>query len=306
MSSTWSIAVHGGAGTIARSAGVDEQQRVRAGIADGISAARRLLETGASAVEAVEAAVRALEDCVEFNAGRGAVYNSAGLHELEAAVMNGADRRCGAVCCVQRVRNPVSAARAVMERSIHVLLSGAGAEEFAVTQGLEQVDPSYFSSELRRRRFEELKGTARSELDHYRKSRGTVGAVARDRAGNIAAATSTGGMTNKLVGRVGDAPIIGAGTYADDRSLAVSCTGIGEEFMRSSAASFLHYALLYGVFTLEEAVSELLSRHVPDDTGGLIAVLSSGRIHMDFNTLGMYRGSQVAGGTPKIAIWRDT
>jgi L-asparaginase / beta-aspartyl-peptidase len=293
------IAIHGGAGTIRRgemTAG--ETRRYRAALAQALQAGYAILTAGGASLDAVVAAVVVMEDSPLFNAGRGAVYNAAIAHELDAAVMDGATLRAGAVTCVRHIKNPVLAARAVMERSPHVLLAATGAERFARRQGLAMVPTSYFGT---RRRLVSLRKVRRTEADRH----GTVGAVALDRVGSLAAATSTGGYTGKLPGRVGDSPIIGAGTYADDLTCAVSCTGNGELFMRSVLAYDVSARMRYQGRPLARAAAEALrSLARLDGSGGLVAVDRRGNIVMPFNSQGMYRGSIDRNGRRAVAIYR--
>jgi beta-aspartyl-peptidase (threonine type) len=287
-------------------------------------AAQQLLADGGSALDAVSLAVDLLEDCPLFNAGHGSVFTHDETHELDAAVMDGATLRAGAVACVSRVRRPLRAARAVMEHSEHVLLVGAGAEAFAEGLGLEMVSPAYFSTEARREQLRRALSTDKAVLDHdgaalvFRPSAagaapldddrkfGTVGAVALDAHGNLAAATSTGGMTNKRPGRVGDTPLIGAGTYADNRTAAVSCTGTGEMFIRTAAAYDLCARMAYGGLSLDAAAQQVVMDVLPaiGGRGGLIAVDAQGNLSLPFNTEGMYRGHARVGEAPQTAIFR--
>ncbi|HYS65225.1 MAG TPA: isoaspartyl peptidase/L-asparaginase, partial [Paraburkholderia sp.] len=283
---------------------------------------------GGSALDAVSEAVRLLEDCPLFNAGRGAVYTAAGTHELDAAIMDGSTLEAGAICCVKRVRNPILAARCVLERSEHVLFTGEGAEAFAAAQGLEFVEPGYFHTEARHRQWLLARDQQRAMLDHDgatlagapssdddpaphepidpNRKFGTVGAVALDRHGHVAAATSTGGVTNKQVGRVGDTPLIGAGCYADDATCAVSTTGSGEMFMRMVAAYDVAAQMAYRNVTLQEAAHDVVMNRLPkiNGRGGLIAVDAHGNVTLPFNTEGMYRGFARPGETPVTAIYR--
>ena len=313
MKTTPVIAIHGGAGTIASVASDSSAaQPYRDALHAVVSAAQAALLRGASALDAVCIAVELLEDCPLFNAGHGAVFTHDETHELDAAVMNGADLRAGAVAGVSRVRRPVRAARAVMADGAHVLLSGAGAEDFARAHGLEMVDPSYFSTEARRQQLKLARVADRVALDHdgaplvEGSKFGTVGAVALDAQGNLAAATSTGGLTNKLAGRVGDTPLIGAGNYADNRTAAVSCTGTGEMFMRTVAAYDVCARMAYGGQSLEAAAHELVMTSLPmiGGSGGLIAVDAKGNICLPFNSEGMYRGFARVGEAPQTAIYR--
>ncbi|BAL27300.1 L-asparaginase (plasmid) [Azoarcus sp. KH32C] len=296
------IAIHGGAG--GRGPGEfdpDIEAAYRDALANVLRSGRQVLADGGSALDAVSLAVDLLEDCPLFNAGRGAVFTRDETHELDAAVMDGATLRAGAVACVSRVGRPLRAARAVMERSTHVLLVGAGAEAFAEACGLELVEPDYFSTELRR---EQLRRAQSGLLDDKRKH-GTVGAVALDARGHLAAATSTGGVTNKLPGRVGDSPLIGAGTYAN-RVAAVSCTGTGEYFIRCAVAHDLCARIAYGGLTLEAAAQHVVMEALSaiGGQGGLIAVDAHGNVSMPFNTEGMYRGyMRVDDAAPWTAIY---
>lgn len=293
------MAIHGGAGTIRRTAMTARAEaRYLVALRRALTAGYRVLDAGGASLDAVVAAVVVLEDSPLFNAGRGAVFNADARHELDAAVMEGAGLRAGAVAGVARIRNPVLAARAVMEHSPHVLLAGKGAERFARRQGLTLVPESYFSTATR---LAALRSARRSAAEQH----GTVGAVALDAAGNLAAATSTGGYTGKSPGRVGDSPIIGAGTYADNRSCAVSGTGLGELFIRCVLAHDVASRLRYGAEPLRRAASaalESISRLGGD--GGLIAIDHRGNIAMPFNCEGMYRGCIDRRGRETIAIFR--
>lgn len=303
------IAIHGGAGaTPAEGHDAGQEAACHAALRDVLLAAQQLLEGGGSAVDAVCLAVAQLEDCPLFNAGRGSVFTDQGTHELDAAVMEGATLRAGAVACVSRVRQPVQAARAVMELSPHVLLVGAGAEAFAEGLGLEMVPPEHFSTEARladwrRWRASGPPSVPQPPLDAGHKL-GTVGAVALDAWGNLAAATSTGGMTGKRAGRVGDSPLIGAGTYADNRTAAVSCTGTGEMFIRAVAAHDVCARMAYGGLSLQAAAQQVVMDALPriGGQGGLIAVDALGRLSMVFNTAGMYRGHARVGEALHTAI----
>ena len=313
------IAIHGGAGTMSR-ASIDagQDRAYHAALQEILLAGQDLLARGGSALDAVSLSVDMFEDCPLFNAGHGAVFTHDATHELDAAIMDGASLRAGAVACVSRVRRPLRAARAVMERSEHVLLVGAGAEAFAQACGLELVAPDYFSTAARRAQLERVLATDATLLDHdgaaltfatppldETRKFGTVGAVALDAQGNLAAATSTGGMTNKRVGRVGDSPLIGAGTYADNRTAAVSCTGTGELFMRSVAAYDLCARMAYAGQTLDAAAQEVVMKVLPamGGRGGLIAIDARGNLSMPFNTEGMYRAFARLGETPQTAIF---
>jgi L-asparaginase / beta-aspartyl-peptidase len=321
MNITPVIAIHGGAGTILRRAmNAEVEARYHAALNDILSAGQNVLADGGSALNAVTEAVRLLEDCPLFNAGHGAVFTAAGTHELDASVMDGATLEAGSVCCVTRVKNPVLAARRVLDISEHVMFTAAGAEAFAQSQGLEFVDPSYFHTDARYQQWLNARGTSGTLLDHDattkfafdndpidpRKKLGTVGAVALDAHGHLAAATSTGGITNKQAGRVGDAPLIGAGCYANDATCAVSTTGTGEMFIRMLAAYDVSAQMEYRCVSLEEASNDVVMNKLPriEGRGGLIAVDAKGNVVLPFNTEGMYRGYARVGDTPVTAIYR--
>jgi beta-aspartyl-peptidase (threonine type) len=279
-----------------------QEQAFRTSLQTALDSGYAVLESGGSSLDAVTTAVRILEDDPLFNAGRGAALSRDGAAELDAAVMEGRSQRAGAVASVRHIKNPVELARRVMEKSRHVLLVGAGAEEFALEEGLHLVANAYFKTEDRRRQLEsEQRGQVVSDLVP---SHGTVGAVAFDKEGNLAAATSTGGMTNKRQGRVGDSPIIGAGTYAKNGVCAVSATGHGEYFIRAVAAHHVAAAVEFRGMTLAEAVRELLHSVLPKlgGRGGIIAVDGAGGIVLDFNTEGMFRGVRDAQGRNEVAI----
>jgi L-asparaginase / beta-aspartyl-peptidase len=300
-----SIAIHGGAGAVPRSTLSPERERqYRDGLAAALDAGYATLEKGGSSLDAVTAAVTTLEDNPLFNAGRGAALTREGAAELDAAIMEGRQQRAGAVAAVRHVRNPVELARRVMEKSRHVLLVGAGAEEFALEEGLALVPNTYFRTEERRAQLESER-SGRSVSDLFPSSQGTVGAVALDAAGDLAAATSTGGMTNKRQGRVGDSPIIGAGTYAKNGVCAVSATGHGEYFIRTVAAHHICAAVELRGLALRDAVHQLLHGRLRElgGSGGIIAIDHSGRIVMDFSTEGMFRGARDSSGVRQIDIY---
>jgi beta-aspartyl-peptidase (threonine type) len=302
----WTLLVHGGAGRILRGAlSADQDEGARAGLAKALEAGSMLLANGGSAMDAVAAAVIKLEDDVHFNAGRGAVFTYEGINELDASVMDGKTRDAGAVTGARYTKNPVLLARAVMEHSPHVLLSRDGADAFSREQGLEQVEPNYFATPERWRQLEELKA---NKLDYYDidMKYGTVGAVAVDQDGNVAAATSTGGLTGKRWGRIGDSPIIGAGNYADNRACAVSATGAGEFFIRLGVAHEISARMrMLG----EDA--KLAADHVINElgqlggTGGVIVTAPDGTSTFSFNTPGMYRGRATSDGEKYVAIYGD-
>lgn len=307
------IAIHGGAGTLTRAAIESAQEAAyHAALAEILSEAQQALSDGAAALNVVGLAVQRLEDNPLFNAGLGSVFTRGATHELDAAVMDGATLRAGAVAGVSHIRNPVLAARAVLEQGEHVLMAGSGAEAFARELGLEMVEPLYFSTEFRREQLRRIQGTATTVLDHdggapldEDRKFGTVGAVALDTHGNLAAATSTGGVTNKRQGRISDSPLIGAGTYADNRTAAVSCTGLGEAFIRTVASHDLCARMAYAGATLEQAAREIVMEVLPPigGRGGLIAVDAAGNVSLRFNTEGMYRGYARVGQTPCTAIF---
>jgi len=302
-----SIAIHGGAGVISRASMTEENERAyRADLGRALDAGYAVLESSGTSLDATVAAVRILEDSPLFNAGLGAVFSHAGINELDAAIMDGATRKAGAVAGVRHVRNPIELARMVMDRTPHVLLSGEGAEEFALEQGVKLVPGSYFHTERRWKQLEDAQRdgkTAATDADigYF----GTVGAVARDRHGNLAAATSTGGMTNKRWGRIGDSPIIGAGTYADNASCAVSATGSGEYFMRAVVAHEICARVrLTGARAADAArdVVQVMLKEISGD-GGVIVVDRNGELSMEFNTDGMFRGARDSRGRREIAIY---
>lgn len=304
----YGLAIHGGAGTLPRAEMSGEQElRYRAGLAAALAAGYAVLETGGTSLDAVTAAVVLLEDNPLFNAGLGAVFTLDGHNELDASIMEGATRKAGAICGVTRIKNPVLLARDVMEYSEFVLLSGSGAEDFAATRGIEFVPQSYFYTEARWRQLERIRsgdtGLSALTIAHV----GTVGAVALDSHGNLAAATSTGGMTGKRYRRIGDSPIIGAGTYADNRSCAVSATGHGEVFIRAAVAYDIGARMRYGHAGLGEAVREVVLEVLPamQGEGGVIAIDARGEIVMEFNAEGMFRASRAAGGEPQVHIYRE-
>lgn len=304
MSAAYAIAIHGGAGAVPRAALTAEREvHYRKGLERALDAGYVVLEGGGSSLDAVTTAVRILEDDPLFNAGHGAALTRDGAAELDAAIMDGRQLRAGAVASVRHVKNPVELARRVMEKSRHVLLVGAGAEEFALEEQLPLVPNLYFRTAERVEQLEaEQRGTRVSDLVPC--TTGTVGAVARDAAGNLAAATSTGGMTNKRPGRVGDSPIIGAGTYAKNGVCAVSATGHGEYFIRAVAAHHVCTAVEYRGLSLEQAVREVLQiLSALGGDGGLIAVDGDAVPVMQFSTDGMFRGARDARGRREIAIY---
>ncbi len=305
----YGIAVHGGAGTIPQSDMTPaREQAYRLGLEDALKRGHAILKEGGSSLDAVEAAVRVLEDCPQFNAGKGSVFNADGQHEMDASIMEGHKLRAGAVAGVNNVRNPVGLARLVMDKSPHVLISGMGAFEFAHQEKVLLEDDQYFFDQFRYDQWMKTKGTDQYQLDHSDGEHkfGTVGAVALDQHGHLAGATSTGGMTNKRFQRIGDSPLIGAGTYANDSTCAISCTGHGESFIRAVAAYDVSALMEYKGLSLQEAVRVVVHDKLPllDGDGGLIAIDRNGNIVLDFNCSGMYRGQCGSDGVVKSAIFR--
>ena len=302
----WKLVIHGGAGVIERAKLTpDRDRQIRAGLDRALEAGSRILAAGGSALDAVEAAARVLEDDPNFNAGKGAVFTYDGKNELDASIMDGRTRAAGAVAGVTATRNPISLARAVMEKSPHVFLSGDGADQFSLDQGLEQVPPAYFATPERRRQLEEMKTKNLSALEVEYKY-GTVGAVAVDRAGHVAAATSTGGMTGKRWGRVGDSPIIGAGTYADDRGCAVSGTGWGEYFIRVGVAHEICARMRLDRVSGQAAADSVMAEvKALGGDGGVIVVTPRGDMVYSFNTPGMYRGKASKAGR-SVALYTES
>ena len=316
------IAIHGGAGAITRAAmSAEKEQHYRQQLHAIVTAGQQILATGGSALDAVTEAVRLLEECPLFNAGKGAVFTHHGTHELDASIMDGRTLDVGAVAGVNHIRNPILAARKVMENSPHVLFIGAGAEAFAAEQGLEQVAPDFFSTPERWEQLQRALSSQQMVLDHDGAAQshsddpldpdrkfGTAGAVALDLQGNLAAATSTGGMTNKQVGRVGDSPLVGAGCYANNETVAVSCTGTGEVFIRTLAAYDVSAQMEYGGRSLQQATANVIHDKVQEleGSGGLIAVDRHGNVVLPFNSEGMYRGFAYVGGEVEVAIYRDS
>jgi beta-aspartyl-peptidase (threonine type) len=323
----WAVVVHGGAGVIERSSMTPEaEKQYRAGITEAINAAAQVLDKGGSSLDAVEAAIKLLEDNPMFNAGRGAVFAADGTNQLDAAIMDGKTMMAGAVADVQHTRHPISLARAVMEQSPHVMMVGAGADAFAKHVHLEQVPPSFFFTEHRWQQLEEdlkkegqpvparptgapaapTKPQAFFETPDAHKY-GTVGVVALDRNGNVAAGTSTGGTTAKRWNRVGDSPVIGAGTYASNQSCAVSATGTGEYFIRLTVARTICALVQYKGMPLQAAADEVIQKQLTEmkGDGGMIAITPDGQMAWSFNTPGMFRARLAEGGTLQVGIYRD-
>ncbi|MCE9537701.1 MAG: isoaspartyl peptidase/L-asparaginase [Bacteroidetes bacterium] len=312
----FAIAIHGGAGAIPRSVmGAENEKKYKKGLEEALLAGDNILSSGGNALDAVEAAVNKLEDNPLFNAGRGAVFTNGGTNELDASIMDGKNLMAGAVTGIKNVKNPVSLARVVMEKSEHVFLSGVGAMEFAKKMHLEFAPDEYFFVQDRYDQLLQAKESDLVVLDHGNtrgttgtpnSKKGTVGAVALDIHGNIAAATSTGGMTNKKFGRVGDSPIIGAGTYANNNTCAISCTGHGEFFIRSVVAYDISCLMEYKSLSLKEACDIVVYQKLVKigGEGGLVAIDVKGNIEMPFNSEGMYRAMRKSGGEIYLGIYK--
>mgnify|MGYP001007806966 FL=1 len=313
----FSIAIHGGAGTILKSDMTAELEKayIKA-LEDALQAGYAVLEQDGSAVNAVKAAIVVLEDNLLFNAGRGSVFTKKGVQEMDAAIMDGETLEAGSVAGVRNIRNPIELAMEVMQKSNHVFLSGKGANDFAIKQGIKLEPDEYFFSQFRYDQWKEMRDSDNYSLDHTHqgleelmkdKKFGTVGAVACDASGNIAAATSTGGMTNKKYGRIGDSPLIGAGTYANNNTCAISCTGHGEPFIRAVAAHDVSCLMDYKGLSLEEAMHEVVMVKLVkiEGEGGMIGVDANGNVSMIFNSAGMYRAMQNSKGERKVGIYKD-
>jgi beta-aspartyl-peptidase (threonine type) len=291
---SYALVIHGGAGTILRENMTPEREAAyREGLNEALSAGEEVLSSGGSALDAVVAVVVLLENNPLFNAGKGAVFTAEGTNELDASIMRGDNLQAGAVSGIRQIKNPIQAARAVMEHSPHVFLSGEGAEAFAKIRGLELADPAYFYTEERWKALEKARDAeSKGSMPDPENKKGTVGAVALDQAGNIAAGTSTGGMTNKRFNRIGDTPVIGAGTYADNRTCGISSTGHGEYFIRLAVAHDIHAQMLYGGKSLSAAARQTIQNDLRrlGGEGGIIGLDKKGNIVMEFNSAGMYRG----------------
>jgi len=313
------LVIHGGAGTILKSQmSAEKEKAYQDGLKQALQDGHRILAAGGSALNAVEAVVKILENNPLFNAGKGAVFTHEGKNEMDAAIMDGKTLGAGSVAGVTTIKNPITAARAVMEKSNHVMMTGIGAEKFAASVGIEIVDPSYFYTPERWKNLQDakkedsLKAAAAGKSSSYQFENkdykfGTVGAVALDRYGNLAAATSTGGMTNKQYGRIGDAPIIGAGTYANNATCAVSCTGWGEYFIRLVVAKSISDMMEYKGMSVKAAADEMIFKKVPalGGDGGLIVLDNKGNFAMPFSTDGMYRGYIKEDGSFEIKIYKE-
>lgn len=301
------IAIHGGAGTILKSRmDPKKEKKYIDALHQALDAGHQILADGGNALEAVTASVVKLEDCPLFNAGRGSVFTSNGKIEMDASLMDGNTLNAGAVAMVRGFKNPVLLAKSVMENSEHIMLAGKGAEKFALKNGFKKMKDDYFFTEARYKQLIRAKKENKIILDHDDKKYGTVGAVAKDKHGNLAAATSTGGMTNKKFGRIGDSPIIGSGTYADNTSCAVSCTGSGEYFIRLNVAFHVSSLMNYAGMSLEQACHKVIHELLPgiEGDGGLIAIDYKGNICLPFNTEGMYRAYRINKRKAHIAIYK--
>jgi len=307
---TFSIAIHGGAGTLVKGMMTTElEKQYKAALKEALYAGYSVLESGETSIEAVEKAVIVLEDSHLFNAGKGAVFTADETHEMDASIMNGKNLNAGAVSLISGIKNPISLAYDVMEKSEHVFLAGEGAIQFAKMNNFAIEPASYFYDDFRHKQWLEIKDTDSFQLDHSKKKDskfGTVGAVACDADGNIAAATSTGGMTNKRFGRIGDSPVIGAGNYANNKTCAISCTGSGEFFIRGVVAYDVACLIEHKEMSLLEAANEVIHKRILEigGDGGLIAVDSKGNVAMPFNTEGMYRATKSSNGKEEISIYK--
>lgn len=303
----YTLVIHGGAGNITpTNLSAEKASQFEAKLTEVLRHGDSILGAGGTSLDAVESCVRMMEDCPLFNAGKGAVFNAEGKNEMDAAIMDGRTGLAGAVAGVTTIRNPITAARAVMEKSDHVMLAGKGAETFAAEKGLQLVSPDYFFSQARWNSYLKAKANADS-ISAIDKKHGTVGCVALDKYGNLAAATSTGGMTLKKYGRIGDSPIIGAGTYADNNTCAVSATGHGEFFIRNMVAYDISALMKYKGLTLLDAANEVIMVKLKKlgGDGGIIAVDKYGNVAMTFNTTGMFRGFVMSDGEIKVAMFDE-
>jgi L-asparaginase / beta-aspartyl-peptidase len=316
MADNFTIVVHGGAGTILKEDMTPELEKAyQEGLQQALDASYAVLEKGGTAVNAVKAAIVVLEDNVLFNAGRGSVFTKKGLQEMDAAIMDGSDLSAGAVAAVRNVRNPIELATEVMRNSNHVFLSGKGANDFAIKQGIKLEPDEYFFSQFRYDQWKAIRDSDNYSLDHTNhqleelmrdKKFGTVGAVACDIHGNIAGATSTGGMTNKKYGRIGDSPLIGSGTYANNKTCAISCTGHGEMFIRTVASYDVSCLMEYKGYSLQEAMEIVVHDKLMklQGEGGMIGVDAKGNAAMVFNSAGMYRGVKNSTGRNEVLIYK--
>lgn len=311
---TYAIAIHGGAGSSPEMFSEAANQQRYDSMQKALETGQKILKEGGTSLDAVEAVLRLLEDDPQFNAGKGAVFNADSAHELDASIMDGSNLACGAVAGVKTIKNPISLARLVMTDTRHVLLAGEGADLFGEAKGVEQVENEYFDTPATKKRWKEIQQKQKEKKSSSLNRRefeivdmdtgsymGTVGCVALDAHGNLAAATSTGGLTNKQFGRVGDSPIIAAGTYANNRTCAVSCTGIGEEFIRHVVAYDVAARIKYKGSTVGQAVNDILANELPNAAGGIIAVDKDGNISMEFSTAGMARAAADSSGRFEVS-----
>jgi beta-aspartyl-peptidase (threonine type) len=303
----WAIAIHGGAGvseTLASDARAVERKEYENALQAALAVGSDVLSQGGTALDAVEKVIRAMENDPHFNAGKGACYNAVGKHELDASIMDGKTLACGAVAGVRTVKNPISLARLVMSKTRHVLFTGDGAEEFATSMGVERVENSWFDTEKEWKTYQRWLAKQKAKSPETPKGGGTVGCLCLDSQGHLAAGTSTGGLTGKMFGRVGDTPIIGAGNFADDRTCAVSCSGTGEEFIRHGVARTISNLIAYKGYTVQQAGDELIQKTLKPDVGGAIILGKAGDFACCFNTDGMFRGYANSAGKNVVAIWK--
>ncbi len=293
----YTIVVHGGAGTISKDLPDSVKLVYENGLKEALTIGKDVLSNGGTSIDAVEKVLRYFESNDKFNAGIGAVYTSAGTHEMDASIMNGKDLSCGAVAGIEHIKHPISLAKAVMEKTPHVLLAYQGAEDFAKSIGMEIVPNSYFDNPKRFEQWQKYK----QEIEKGK--HGTVGCVALDEYGNLAAGTSTGGMTNKMPGRIGDSPLIGDGTYANNETCAISCTGWGEKFIKNAVAFNVSAMIMYKGYSLKHAADEMIHKILKPNDGGFIAVDRDGNFVMEYNTVGMFRGVATSDGTFVVKIW---
>lgn len=316
---SFAIVIHGGAGGIKREYFTEEQQEAYSKkLEEALNAGYSVLENGGISLDAIQVAINIMEDSPLFNAGKGAVYNSEGNQEMDAAIMDGKTLNAGAIAGVNHIKNPILAARIVMDSSKHVMLSGKGAEIMAAKYGIEMVDSSYFFTVKRMNQLKKIQGKEKTQLDHTAflikneliddHKYGTVGAVAIDKNGNIAAGTSTGGMTNKKYGRIGDVPVIGAGTYANNLTCGISATGTGEYFIRTVAAHEVSSLIQYKNYTPSKALNEVLFNQIEPlgGEGGMILLDKNGDVSWDFNSTGMFRGFKKSNGETKVEMFEKT
>lgn len=296
--SKFTIVIHGGAGTISKSIPDSIKQAYLQSLKEALTIGKNILAEGGTSLDACQKVIEYFENDPKFNAGRGAVYTAAGTHEMDASIMNGKDLSCGAVAGVEHIAHPIDLARLVMEKTPHVLLAYQGAEKFAEQMGMKLMPQSYFDTQERYKQWQEYKKKL-EEGNH-----GTVGCVALDEYGNLAAATSTGGMTNKMPGRIGDSPLIGDGTYANNKTCAVSCTGWGEKFIKHTVAFNVSALMEYKGYSLKKAADEVIYKMLDPEDGGLIAVDKKGNYAMPFSTSGMFRGVATSSGIFTVDIWK--